>query len=164
MSLSGFADGAFDAVVAGYSLLDVLDDAGRRAVLAELHRLLVPGGLLIFSGHNLAAAWRRRTPWQHILARNPARLALNLARTPLRLRNRARARRHEYRAADHAVLNDESHDFVALHFYAAPDDHARRLEAAGFAVLERLDLDGAPLAPGDPAPHAEEVHYVARRG
>ena len=161
--LGGFADGSFDAIVAGYNLLDVLGDAERDAAFAAARRILAPGGLLIFSGHNLAAAWRRRSPWQHVLARNPARLALNLAQTPRRLRNRARVRALERRDGDHALLNDDSHDFLALHYYIAPDDQARRLEAAGFDVLERLDHDGRPLAPGDPAPHAEEIHYVARR-
>jgi SAM-dependent methyltransferase len=161
--LSGFPDASSEAIVAGYNLLDVLDDVQRRATFAQLHRMLAPGGLLLFSSHNLEAAWRRRTPWQHILARNPARLALNLVRTPLRLRNRARARPLEHRAGDHALLNDESHDFIALHYYIAPDEQARQLAAAGFDVLERLDPDGEPLAAGDPAPHAEEVHYVARR-
>jgi SAM-dependent methyltransferase len=161
--LSGFEDGSFDVIVAGYNLLDVLDDETRRATLAEAHRILVPGGLLVFSGHNLEAAWRRRTPWQHILARNPVRLALNLLTTPRRLRNRARVRPLEHRADDHALLNDESHDFLALHYYIAPEAQTRQLEAAGFTVLERLDVEGNPLAPGDPAAHAEEVHYVARR-
>lgn len=161
--LAAFADASFDAIVAGYNLLDVLDDVQRRATLAEVHRMLAPGGLLVFSGHNLEAAWRRRTPWQHILARNPARLALNVATTPRRLRNQARVRPLEHRAADHALLNDESHDFLALHYYVAPDTQVSQLEAAGFTVLERLDIEGDPLAPGDPATHAEEVHYVARR-
>jgi SAM-dependent methyltransferase len=161
--LSGFADASFEAIVAGYNLLDVLDDVQRRATFAELHRMLVPGGRLLFSGHNLEAAGRRRTPWRHILARNPMWLALNVVRTPRRLRNRARVRPFEHRAADHALLNDESHDYLALHYYTAPADQIRQLEEAGFAVLEQRDLDGAALTPGQPAPHAEELHYVARR-
>jgi SAM-dependent methyltransferase len=161
--LSGFPDAAYDAIVAGYNVLDVLDDAGRRATLAELHRMLAPAGLLVFSTHNLEAAWRRRTPWRLILTRNPMRLGLNLARTPVRLRNRSRARALEHRAGDHALLNDESHDFLALHYYVGPAEQERQLEAAGFAVLERLDLDGEPLAAGALAPHAVEIHYVARR-
>jgi hypothetical protein len=95
-------------------------------------------------------------------ARNPARVADNVARLPLRLRNRARARRLELEADDHALLNDQSHDFQALHYYIEPDAQARQLESLGYAVLERLDLDGEALAPGDPAPHSEEVHYLAR--
>jgi SAM-dependent methyltransferase len=161
--LSGFADGSFDAIVAGYNLLDILGEDERRATFAALHRMLVPGGLLVFSGHNLEAADRRRTPWRHILARNPAWLVLNVVRTPRRLRNQARVRKLEQRAGDHAVLNDESHDYEALHYYIAPADQVRRLEAAGFAVLEQLDLDGARTPPGTPVPHAAEVHYVARR-
>jgi hypothetical protein len=125
--------------------------------------MLAPGGLLVFSTHNLEAAWRRRTPWQFILARNPARLALNLARTPQRLRNLQRARALEHRAGEHALLNDESHDFTALHYYVTPAEQERQLAAAGFTVLERLDLEGGTLAAGEPAPNAEEIHYVARR-
>jgi SAM-dependent methyltransferase len=161
--LGGFPDAAYDAIVAGYNVLDVLDDSGRRATLGELHRMLASGGLLVFSAHNLEAAWRRRTPWQLIFTRNPVRLALNLARTPQRLRNQSRARALEYRAGDHALLNDESHDFIALHHYVTSAEQERQLEAARFTVLERLDLDGETLAAGDPAPHAVEIHFVARR-
>jgi SAM-dependent methyltransferase len=154
--------GTFDVVVAGYNVLDVLGDDERRVLLAELRTAIAPGGLLIFSAHNRAAAWRRRTPWDHVLARDPARLARNVALTPRRLRNRARVRPLEQRCGDHALLNDESHDFLALHYYIAPDDQVRQLEAAGFEVVEWLDLDGTVLTPGDPASNAEEIHYVAR--
>ena len=155
--------GEFDAIVAGYNVLDVLGDDERRRVLGDLHGLLAPGGLLIFSAHNRAAAWRRRTPWEYLLVRDPTRLARNVARTPRRLRNRARVRPLERRGGDHALLNDESHDFEALHYYIAPAAQVRQLEAAGFEVLEWLDLDGARIAPDDPASNAEEIHYVARR-
>lgn len=40
-----FADGAFDLVTASY-LLHVLGEADRAAVLAEIHRVLAPGGRL----------------------------------------------------------------------------------------------------------------------
>src|SRR5689334_48772 len=50
--LSGFGDHSYDAIVAGFGVLDVLNDPERRAALAHLRRILVPGGLLVFSSHN----------------------------------------------------------------------------------------------------------------
>jgi SAM-dependent methyltransferase len=160
-ALAELEAGSFDVVVAGYNLLDVLDDAERRAALTEIRRLLAVGGLLIMSSHNEAAAARRRTPW-HVMARNPARLAINVAKVPKRLRNRARARRLEAKGADHALLNDEAHDFANLHYYIAPPAQARQFEELGYELVECLDLDGEPIGVDDPAPTAEEVHYVAR--
>jgi SAM-dependent methyltransferase len=154
--------GAFDAVVAGYNLIDVLDDGERRRTLAAMRDRLSPGGLLIFSSHNLATADARRSPWDFVLARNPVQLVRNLARQPRRLRNRRQARRFELRAGGHAVLNDESHDFGALHYYVAPDEQARQLAEAGLELVECLDLDGAPVPPGADAAHSHELHYVAR--
>jgi SAM-dependent methyltransferase len=154
--------GGFDAVVAGYALLDVLDDAERRTALVQLRDRLAPGGLLIFSGHNLAAAGSRHSTWHFVRSRDPFRVAGSLARQPRRLRNQRRARRFEVRASDHAVLNDESHDFGALHYYIAPPAQAAQLAAAGLELLECLDLDGVPVPPGGEAAHSAEIHYVAR--
>jgi SAM-dependent methyltransferase len=161
-ALDGLEPGAFDAVVAGYNLLDILDDAARRRALVQLRERLAPGGLLIFSSHNLAAAGGRRSPWFFVRSRNPARVAVNLALQPRRLRNQRRARRFEVRAPDHAVLNDESHDFGALHYYIAPAAQAAQLAAAGLELVECLDLDGRPVPPGGEAAHSPEIHYVAR--
>jgi len=58
--LSMFEAGSFDAIVASYNVIDVLDDEHRRGVLDGLHRLLVPDGLLIFSTHNRDYAAPRR--------------------------------------------------------------------------------------------------------
>jgi SAM-dependent methyltransferase len=161
--LSGLADGGFDTVVAGYNLLDVLDDGERRRTLADVARVLAARGLLLMSSHNEAAAARRRGPWR-VGARNPARVAVNVARLPRRVRNRARIRPLEHRAADHSVLNDEAHDFQNLHYYVTPDAQRRQLGRLGYEVVGCYDLEGAAVEPGDPAAHSEEIHYVARAG
>jgi ubiquinone/menaquinone biosynthesis C-methylase UbiE len=53
-----FADAEFDTVVATFTLCAVPDD---RAAIAELSRVLRPGGLLLLADHIAASAWPFRT-------------------------------------------------------------------------------------------------------
>ena len=161
--LGEFGTAAFDAVFASFNVLDVLGHEERERVLGDLHALIAPGGLLILSAHNLASASARRSPLAHVLSRRPLQTARNLALLPRRMRNRRRLRARERTGPGFAVLNDEAHDYGLLHHYIEPDEQARALEAAGFAVLERRDLEGRRLEAGERAPWAVEVHYVARR-
>jgi ubiquinone/menaquinone biosynthesis C-methylase UbiE len=51
--LSPFPNGAFDAVVLSYNILDdLIPDASRQRCLEECHRILRESGVLIFSSHN----------------------------------------------------------------------------------------------------------------
>ena len=56
-----FADGTFDVVVATLVLCSVADP---RAALAEIHRVLRPGGCFVFLEH-VAAGDAARLRWQH---------------------------------------------------------------------------------------------------
>ena len=58
--------------------------------LDAVHRMLAPGGLLVFSSHNLGAADGRERPTD--LRRHPLRLAADLVRMPRRVRNSRRLR------------------------------------------------------------------------
>src|SRR4051794_31034769 len=49
--LGRLAEGSYDTVLAGFGVIDVLDDAERGRVLDDIHRLLAPGGAFIFSTH-----------------------------------------------------------------------------------------------------------------
>jgi SAM-dependent methyltransferase len=55
-----FAGGTFDVVCALLNALGDLPDEGRRRALAEIHRVLRPDGLFIFSAHNLPDAAEAR--------------------------------------------------------------------------------------------------------
>jgi SAM-dependent methyltransferase len=160
--LSAYASGSFDVVFASYNVLDVLDDAERRRVVAEIHRILAGDGKLMMSSHNLAYAPSIPKPTA-IRGRDPLRRARELVRVPRRVRNHRRLRAMQRIETDHAILIDEAHDFAILHYYVSRDTQEKQLTALGFELLDCLDLDGRPVGPGEQAAHAPELHYVATR-
>jgi SAM-dependent methyltransferase len=160
--LSGYESRAYDAIVATNNLIDVLDDAERGTLLDELGRLLAPGGTLIFSSHNRAFAPRIRGPIREALS-SPGRAVRGLPRLGHSLRNRRRMRTVERVERGYAILNDVSHEFLALHYYVSRDDQERQLAEHGLELMECLDLEGVAVARGEHAAECPELHYVARR-
>jgi SAM-dependent methyltransferase len=160
--LSAYADGSFDAVCAVGNLFDVLNDAERRRVLRDVGRMLRPGGLLLFSSHNLAAEAHRRRPTQ-LRFTDPARFALDALRLPRSMVNHLRLRPYERHEGDHAYLNDMSHDYMALHYYIGRDGQERQIDEAGFKLLEALDSEGHHVPAGETAESSQYLHYIARR-
>ncbi len=58
--LSGFSSSSFDAVVMAFNGMDyVIPDKSRFRALQEIHRVLKPDGVLIFSSHNPRSIWAR---------------------------------------------------------------------------------------------------------
>jgi SAM-dependent methyltransferase len=156
--LSGFADGSFGAIVAAFNLLDVLNDAERRGALVDLRRMLVPGGLLVFSTHNRDARLDRPVDW---LRYGPIAVAKLAVRTPRWLPNRRRLTAYEREEVGYAIRNDSAHDYGGLHYYITRNDQDRQLAEAGFTLVECLDLNGLTVGPGDRST-SSELHFVAR--
>ena len=156
--LSGFADDTFDAIVAGYNLLDVLSDADRRRVLIEVRRMLVPGGLFVFSTHNRDVGPDRPIDQWRAGRLEFVRFAL---RAPRWLPNRRRLTSQQREEPDYAIFNDSSHDFGALHYYITRDSQERQLAEAGFTLLACLDLDANEVKADDRST-SSELHFVAR--
>lgn len=159
--LSRYETSGFDAVVAPFNVLDVLDDGERRRVLAEIRRILTDGGLLIMSSHNIAFAPRIPRPTQ-VISRDPVKMAKSVIRLPRRLRNWRRLLPLQQTADNHAVLVDQAHDYAILHYYIGREEQQRQLAGTGFDPVDCLDLDGRPVGAGDPAAWCPELHYVAR--
>lgn len=160
--LSGFPRAAFDAVLAPYNALDVLDDRERRDVLVQLRSLLVEGGLLIFSCHNRAHAPCGRAVLRLLLG-NPRHPLQSVRRLPLRLRNRRRLRRPERSLPGYAMRNDHTQQFGLLHYHISRDAQERQLHELGYELLGCLDLSGRAVPRGGGARDCPELHYVARR-
>jgi SAM-dependent methyltransferase len=156
--LGGFGDGSFDAVAAGYSVLDVLTDDERRKAFAELRRIVASGGLLVFSSHNRDAG--PDSPMTQ--ARQSWREAVKTAmRMPRWLGNRRRLVPLQREEPGYAVFNDSSHDYGALHYYITRNEQEQQLKEAGFSLIECLDLEGQKVSPADTS-SSGELHYVAR--
>lgn len=160
--LSGFPSAGFDAVVAGANVIDVLGDVGRAKLLEDIHRLLSPNGLLIFSSHNLACAPLLADPTRN-LTRNPVRFVNRLVRLPRSVPNHRRLVAQQHFGTDYAILNDEAHDYALLHYYIGRDDQERQLARHGFELAQCLALDGSTVPPGESAFGCHELHYAALR-
>jgi SAM-dependent methyltransferase len=160
--LSAFETGGFDAIVAGFNVIDVLGDNERAHLLDEVQRILSPRGLLIFSSHNIACAPLLKGP-AHNLTRNPLRAANRIARLPRSMRNHRRLAPLQYTGADYAILNDEANDHSLLHYYIGRDGQERQLARHGFELLECLALDGTTVGPGESGAGCHELHYAAAR-
>jgi SAM-dependent methyltransferase len=160
--LARFDDEYFDAVFAGYNVLDVFDDDERRASIREARRVLKQGGLYVFSSHNRAYIPRLRGPAQPRTV-DPLRFTFDLVRAPRRMRRHRELSPLERHERDYDIISDGSHGFRLVHYYIAPDAQLRQLEEEGFEPQSCLDLDGRTLGQGDTAPDCSELHYVARR-
>jgi SAM-dependent methyltransferase len=162
--LSVFEDATFDVVLATCNILDVLTDAERRTMLDAIHRVLVPGGLLVMSAHNRSYLPNVRTPMQlRANLSHPRAFLIDVMKLPRRLRNRRRLLPLEQHTGGYEIVNDGSYDFSLLHYFIARDDQERQLRDHGFELLESLDLEGRAVAPGEAAAETVELHYVARR-
>jgi len=156
------AGDGFDAIVAGYNVIDVVDEVEREAVLGGWRDLLVPGGTLILSTHNLAAEDTLPRPGR-ILARRRYEIAGNLRSWRLRRANHRRLAPLERRGDGWATINDPGEEHAVLHLYVTRAHQERQFRALGFEPVECVDLEGRLLADGEDAPGSVELHYVARR-
>ena len=165
--LSALPRDHFGFVLFSCNGLGMLGHDDRLVALAEIRRVLAPGGAFAFSTHNLdsPANHRRFVLPELRLARNPLRSAIRTLRfarsTVRRAINRMRHRRHELRYGDWAILNSESLDYGTLLYHVTLDEARRQLAAAGYAPgVKAYDLAGAEIL------HAttdDSILYVARR-
>jgi SAM-dependent methyltransferase len=158
--LGDVRDASLEAVVATCNVIDVLDDPARRALLTEVRRILVPGGLLVFSSHNRDGRVRR--PWHLHNWRRPRSVAGDVIRFPDRLRNYRHLRPLERDTGEYALRNDEAHDFtMLLYSIGAPAQH-RQLAESGFTLEVCLTDAGDTVPVGSQTSAAPYLHYAAR--
>ncbi len=167
--LRAFADDQFALVVFSFNGIDAVDFADRHQVLQEVHRVLQPGGLFLFSAHNrlgpgVGERPRLRVPFSF----NPLKLGWRLLRLARSLgpswRNHRRLQALNESHDDWATLNAGAHDFGIVVMYTTLAEQQRQLEAAGFEAERVLDSTrGRPVTQADDTRDAWWFHYIARK-
>ncbi len=135
--LGAFADGEFAFVFFSFNGLDYLENhEDRLRALAQVRRVLAPGGAFAFSSHNLQAlpalfAWDRPgAGWKKRF--RAFRRALKL-------------RWHNFgfdpgNDADHAVINDGTYRWGLRTYYVRPACQLTQLQEAGFGEVRVFGL------------------------
>lgn len=170
--LRDFADDTFGLAMFSNNGLDAVDHDDRARVLAELARVVRPGGVVLYSTHNLHGPSFDERPWRPqppepstsgpSAVRSVAQLAWRSVRDPGMYASFAR-NRHPERHEGWAMGALRAHGFrLVVHFVAA--DHiehevrAAGLEPAGVFTFggRRVDLRG-------PETGTHYFHVVARK-
>jgi SAM-dependent methyltransferase len=154
--------GRFDQIWMARNLIDVLEDDRRSRLLDQLRVRLNPGGVLIFSSHNLDSVGHdRQLGWVRRIAWTPPITQLrDWRRAAVRRRNRRALGPRAYEGPGYAVINDDAQDYALLHYYVRRDDQAAQLEAHGWELLECVDLAGRPVGRGEVS-RSPDLHDVA---
>jgi SAM-dependent methyltransferase len=159
--LSAFADNSFDFVFGSNNVLDAVSHEDRKRAFLELHRVLRPDGVLMFSSHN--REYRRAINGPRItFSKNPVTQGVNLVRWARQLVNHARLARLRRFEADFALLNDEGHDYACLHYYIDQSKQREQLRTVGFRVIDVFDREGNLLPDRQLVGESPWLIYVAK--
>ena len=159
--LSAFSGKSFDTILAVSNLFDAVSHTDRLRTLAEVHRVLTPGGLLYFSAHNRNFAGTGEGPkfeWY----RNPLTQLRHLFDYQEASRNHRRLKKEQRSESDYALINDSGNNFASLHYYVRREVQVRQLIDAGFQPLECFDSLGRTLTEHADDREFPSIHYLAR--
>jgi len=157
--------GGFDFVFFSFNGIDSIDGEGRAQVLRQVFEILNPGGLFLFSSHNLRVEPEK--PWDFGLyrwSRRPSVVLKCLGEMLANWRNYRRQAPNRWRGDGFAMVTDSGHGFRLLHYYVDPEEQVRQLQAAGFVSIEVFDARGVARPSHAPEVSAtSHVHYLARK-
>ena len=159
MTCRHFPKITLDFVLFSFNGIDYVGHDDRARVLKQVARILRPGGIFVFSSHNLKAvphATFLRETFRVALSWNPVSSAKAIVRVGLRLFNYARNAPTQQRTADHAILTDPAHGFVLRTYYITAEAQRWKLVAAGFSSL--IDVE-----PGTDEAVPYYLYYAARK-
>ena len=163
--LSAFADESFDFVLFSYNGIDCLGHADRLQVMAEVHRVVRPGGVFMFSSHNMDWVHRRRILGEMFkIERGATPLAMlkNLLKPALRIRNYIRAQAWAETTADYLLHPDPGDQFAAPHYNTSIGVVRRQLANSQFTLTHAINEAGQPVT-GDHETASSTLYYLATR-
>jgi SAM-dependent methyltransferase len=167
--LSGLPDRHFDLVCFSYNGLDALDHPDRGSALAEMARVVAPGGRVLFSSLNLDGVSYDERPWRLGGGLLTARARYHLGYAALHPGSVVRAvrnyRRTRLEAEDGRGWGRRplrAHEFRFVVHFATMEETVAEAQAAGLEVVAAYADDGTELDPGAAHTSADYVHFVCR--
>jgi ubiquinone/menaquinone biosynthesis C-methylase UbiE len=126
--MSQFADNSFDFILFSFNGLDYTSHLDRLKIFQEISRVGKPGGYFFFSSHNLQGL-DRQFDIRKQLSFNPLKTYVNLVMFALlRFFNRP-ITLTQLKAADYAIIRDESHNFRLNTYYIRPKEQIHQLSS-----------------------------------
>ena len=163
--LSIFPDRSFDFAFFPDNGVDAVGNSDRTRILAEVHRVLRPGGVAVLSSHN--RDWSHNNiQWRQMFrvrfSSSTLTTATSLIRPIIRLRNYLGVRSRQQHTETYDIRLDPGNDFASPHYYVGADEMRRQLEAAGLVSVQVLNAAGELVGPALETSSASLL-YLAHR-
>jgi SAM-dependent methyltransferase len=154
-----FVADTFDFALFSFNGLDLMNHSDRLQAMNEIHRVLKPGGIFVFSSHNrdgdaARPAWRRRN------VRLSMQFSKECIKTILWSPRHLWRRRFEAHEEEYAILNDSSLHYSALTYYISLGAQKKQLESVGYTAIEAFDANGTRVEDDSTSLW---IHYLARK-
>lgn len=161
-----FEEDRFDVVVFSFNGIDHVVHEDRLRILREVHRVLRPSGVFIFSTHNLDRPKMVPFTWPRFRSPDhqgpPVRGTLKaIAQKGREIFNYLRNKRYETHHDGHAMLVDLVYEYRLLMYHITADAQTRQLEEVGFGDLLMVDRQGEILPQGERCEDAW-IYFLAR--
>lgn len=152
----------FDFVMGSFNVIDEVIMPERLETLVEVHRVLKPAGVFVFSSHNLSYQFAGGAP-RLKFSKNPLMQTRNIVKWLYHSYNHLRVKKFRVFEENYAILNDEGHAYSALHMYIDQNYQRQQLKDKGFVVLDVFDIDANSVSEQGFPKTSPYLMYVAQK-